>query len=194
VFKPVFDRALGLLLLILFGPLILLVGLFVRMKLGRPVFYSQDRIGLDGAPFRLHKIRTMMPDRRIEQVEHQDVERRSTHKSPGDPRVDPAARFIRAMRLDELPQFWNVVKGDMSLVGPRPELPEIVGHYEPWQHRRHLVKPGVTGPWQISHHNGQAMHECTQIDLEYLTKVSLLHDLKILARTPAAMIGNRKGY
>jgi lipopolysaccharide/colanic/teichoic acid biosynthesis glycosyltransferase len=185
---------LGLLLLILFSPVILLVGLIIRMTLGRPVFFSQERIGLNGAPFRLHKIRTMVPDRRVEQTEYQTVERRSTHKSPADPRVNRVGRVIRAMRLDELPQFWNVVKGDMSLVGPRPELPEIVGHYEPWQHQRHLVKPGVTGPWQISHRNGQLMHECTQIDLEYLTKISLLHDLTIIARTPAAMIGNRKGY
>ena len=82
----------------------------------------------------------------------------------------------------------------MSLVGPRPELPEIVGNYQPWQHQRHLIKPGVTGLWQISPYNDQPMHECTEIDLEYLTKVSFLMDLKILLSTPIAMLGNRKGF
>ena len=194
VVKPAIDQVLGLLLLSLFSPVILLVGLFVLVTLGRPVFYSQERIGLDGAPFRLHKIRTMIPDRRVAQIDYQSVERRFTHKSPTDPRVNRAGRVLRALRFDELPQFWNVVKGDMSLVGPRPELPEIVSRYQPWQHHRHMVRPGVTGPWQISHRNGLMMHECTQIDLEYLTQVSLLHDLRILARTPVAMLGNRKGY
>jgi lipopolysaccharide/colanic/teichoic acid biosynthesis glycosyltransferase len=98
------------------------------------------------------------------------------------------------MRIDELPQFWNVVKGDMSLVGPRPEIPEIVRSYEPWQHQRHMVRPGVTGPWQISHRNGKLMHECTEVDIDYITQVSLIYDLKILASTPRAMIGGRKGY
>lgn len=194
VVKPAIDRVLGLLLLILFGPVILLVGLFVLVTLGRPVFYSQERIGLDGAPFRLHKLRTMIPDRRGEQIDYQSAERRLTHKSPTDPRVNRAGKVLRAMRIDELPQFWNVVKGDMSLVGPRPELPEIVSGYQPWQHQRHMVRPGITGPWQISPRNGQPMHECTQIDLEYLAQVSLRQDLTILARTPVAMLGNRKGY
>lgn len=194
VVKPAIDRVLGLLLLILFGPVILLVGLYVLVTLGRPVFYSQERIGLDGAPFRLHKLRTMIPDRRVEQVDYRSVERRFTHKSPTDPRVNPAGKILRVTRLDELPQLWNVVKGDMSLVGPRPELPEIVSCYQPWQHQRHMVRPGVTGPWQISKHNGQPMHECTQTDLDYLATVSLLQDLRILARTPVAMLGNRKGY
>ncbi|MDP9144550.1 MAG: sugar transferase [Actinomycetota bacterium] len=188
------DRVLGVVLLILFSPVILLAGLIVLVTLGRPVFYSQARIGLDGTPFRLHKLRTMIPDRRGEQIGYQSVERRFTHKSPQDPRVNRVGRVLRAIRLDELPQLWNVVKGDMSLVGPRPELPEIVSGYQPWQHQRHMVKPGVTGPWQISVRNGQLMHECTQIDIEYLAQVSLLQDLRILARTPVAMLGNRKGF
>jgi lipopolysaccharide/colanic/teichoic acid biosynthesis glycosyltransferase len=194
VVKPGLDRVLGLFLLILFSPVIILAGLFVLVTLGRPVFYSQERIGLDGEPFRLYKLRTMIPDRRAQQVDYHSLERRFTHKSPTDPRVNRVGKVIRAMRLDELPQFWNVVKGDMSLVGPRPELPEIVRRYEPWQHQRHMVKPGVTGPWQISPRNGHLMHECTQIDLEYLARVSLLQDLGILARTPMSMLGNRKGF
>ena len=192
--KPALDRVLGLFFLVLFSPVILLASLCVLMTLGRPVFYSQERIGLDGTPFRFYKLRTMTPDRRGEQIDHHSVERRLTHKSPNDPRVNRVGRVLRAIRIDELPQFWNVVKGDMSLVGPRPELPEIVSRYEPWQHQRHMVKPGITGPWQISPRNGQLMHECTQIDLEYLARVSLVQDLGIAARTPMSMLGNRKGF
>ena len=192
--KPALDRVLGLLFLVLFSPVILLASLLVLVTLGQPVFYSQKRIGLDGTPFRLYKLRTMTPDRRGQQIGHHSVERRFTHKAPNDPRVNRVGKVLRAIRIDELPQFWNVVKGDMSLVGPRPELPEIVSGYQPWQHQRHVVRPGITGPWQISPHNGQPMHECTQIDLEYLAQVSLLQDLKILARTPVAMLGNRKGF
>jgi lipopolysaccharide/colanic/teichoic acid biosynthesis glycosyltransferase len=90
--------------------------------------------------------------------------------------------------------LWNVIKGEMSLVGPRPELPEIVQNYQSWQHQRHSIKPGVTGLWQVSQYNGQPMHEHTEIDLAYLKQVSFLLDMKILILTPIAMLGNRKGY
>lgn len=192
--KPVLDRFAGLVLLVVASPFILVAGVLILVKLGRPVFYSQERIGLNGNSFRLHKLRTMLPDRRVQRDSYHGADRRITHKSPNDPRVAPLGRALRSMRIDELPQFWNVVKGDMSLVGPRPELPEIVSRYEPWQHQRHAVKPGVTGPWQVSPRNGKLMHECTQIDLEYLGQMSLREDLLILARTPIAMLGNRRGF
>jgi lipopolysaccharide/colanic/teichoic acid biosynthesis glycosyltransferase len=186
---------LGFGLLVLASPVILLGAFLVLISLGRPVFYSQTRVGLDGRTFRLHKLRTMSPDRRRDQVTFLGDNRRLTHKSPEDPRVGhPVSRTLRSMRLDELPQLWNVVKGDMSLVGPRPEMPEIVEKYEPWQHQRHLVKPGVTGPWQISNHNGKLMHECTDLDIHYIASISLFNDLRILAATPIAMIGARRGY
>lgn len=195
VVKPALDRVLGLILLLVSLPVVLIAGVAVLISLGRPIFYSQQRIGLDGKPFRLHKLRTMIPDRRVVPPhQYQGGERRRAHKSPDDPRVTRLGRVLRALRLDELPQFWNVVKGDMSLVGPRPELPEIVERYQPWQHQRHMVKPGVTGPWQVSQRNGKPMHECTQIDLEYLDRIGLLHDLRILARTPMAMLGDRRGF
>ncbi len=191
--KPALDRTLGAFFLLLALPVILIAGIAILISLGRPVFYSQERIGLNGKIFRLHKLRTMMPDRRVEQNGY-SAERRRTHKSVDDPRVTAVGKVLRSARLDELPQLWNVVKGDMSLVGPRPEMPEIVSKYQPWQHERHVVKPGVTGPWQISIHNGKPMHECTEIDLEYINKMSLLDDLRILVRTPLAMVGGRKGH
>jgi lipopolysaccharide/colanic/teichoic acid biosynthesis glycosyltransferase len=191
VFKPVLDRAIGLLLLIVFSPVIAVSALAVIVTMGRPVFYSQQRIGLGGRAFRLYKIRTMIPDRRVVGGAYTGADRRVTHKSVDDPRVTLVGRALRATRFDELPQFLNVVKGEMSMVGPRPELPEIVSRYEPWQHHRHLVKPGVTGPWQISNRNGDLMYQHTEIDLEYLEQIGFIHDLGILVRTPMAMVGRR---
>lgn len=193
--KPVLDRILGSILLLISLPLILISMGIVFASLGAPIFYRQPRIGKDGRTFHLLKLRTMIPDRRASASNgFAGPERRHVHKSTEDPRVPPACRKLRAMRLDEFPQFWNVITGDMSLVGPRPELPEIVETYAVWQHRRHEVKPGLTGLWQVSARNGKLMHECTDIDLEYLDNISLLGDLRILAVTPLAMLGKRQGY
>jgi lipopolysaccharide/colanic/teichoic acid biosynthesis glycosyltransferase len=101
--------------------------------------------------------------------------------------------FLRKWSLDELPQFINVIKGDMSLVGPRPEMVEIVATYESWQHRRHAVKPGITGPWQISERGDKPLHECTESDLDYIDELGFAADLRILALTPLAALGVRRG-
>lgn len=192
--KPVLDRAGGLALFILSLPLIAVSALVVRITLGSPVVLRQTRVGKDGEEFTLFKLRTMIPDRRRESRHYDGPERRQVHKSPNDPRVPAICRMLRAWRLDELPQFWNVVRGEMSLVGPRPELPEIVAHYEDWQHRRLCVMPGITGPWQISDRNGHLMHECTEMDLEYVDQITFLNDMTLLLHTPFAMIGGRRGY
>ena len=138
--------------------------------------------GTDGAPFRILKFRTMKPDRRRS---HQEIEaeRRNYHKSDSDPRHTRVGKFLRRYSLDELPQLLNVIKGDMSLVGPRPELPEVVRRYESWQHQRHLVRPGLTGPWQVTARGDGPMHEFAHLDLAYVRQVSLRHDLSLLFRT-----------
>ena len=192
--KPALDRTIGLALFILTLPILIIAAAVIRLKIGAPVIYQQDRVGINGEIFNLYKLRTMIPDRRQGSVDFEGTERRLTHKSPDDPRVVPFGRTLRSWRLDEIPQFWNVMIGDMSLVGPRPELPEIVAKYDDWQHGRHIVKPGVTGPWQISERNGKPMHQCTETDLEYVKNIRLSTDLSILARTPIAMLGGRRGY
>ena len=194
LFKSVFDRIVGLALFILTLPILVVAGVLILLKIGTPIIYRQDRVGINGETFALYKLRTMVPDRRQASVDFEGSDRRLTHKSPDDPRVMPLGKTLRSWRLDEIPQFWNVVTGDMSLVGPRPELPEIVAFYEDWQHQRHVVKPGVTGPWQISERNGELMHECTETDLEYVKDIRFSTDISILARTPYAMIGGRRGY
>ncbi len=190
--KPAIDFVGALLILLILTPVVLISALAVKISLGSPVIYRQKRIGRDGEPFELLKFRTMIPDRRVARTEFNGEDRRKTHKSPGDPRVVPPGPLLRALRFDELPQLWNVLRGDMSLVGPRPELPEIVAGYEEWQHARHEMKPGVTGLWQVT--GGDApMHECTEIDLQYIEDVSFATDLKILLKTPIAMV-RRSGF
>ncbi len=190
--KPVLDRIGGVILAALTLPLVAIIALVIRVTLGSPVLYVQERIGQHGERFRMYKFRTMRLDRRRGQRPFPGVDRRMRHKTAEDPRHTAVGRFLRRRSLDELPQLWNVALGDMSLVGPRPELPSIVAQYGQWQHQRHLSKPGVTGLWQVSARNsgdGSLMCEHTHVDLEYLQAVSLRTDLAILRRTLGVLGG-----
>jgi lipopolysaccharide/colanic/teichoic acid biosynthesis glycosyltransferase len=189
--KPTLDRVGGLIALVLTIPLMLLIGTAIWVAMDSPIFLTQDRVGLQGRVFRLWKFRTMAPDRRTHQLEWVGENRRVTHKSPDDPRITPLGRWLRATRLDEIPQFINVVAGDLSLVGPRPEMVAVVGQYESWQHRRHAVKPGVTGLWQISDQGDKLLRDCTEMELIYLQQISLRTDLSIIAKTLPAMARRR---
>jgi lipopolysaccharide/colanic/teichoic acid biosynthesis glycosyltransferase len=187
VVKPVFDRVIGLCIFIVLLPLIAVVALVVRFSLGSPVLFRQRRVGLSGRQFDVYKFRTMGRDRRSQRVEI-STDRRRTHKSKDDPRHTRIGRFLRKWSLDELPQLWNIVRGDMSLVGPRPELVDIVARYEPWQHQRHLVRPGLTGLWQVSERGTGMMHLHTDVDLEYIRKIGFLTDVRILLQTLPAVL------
>ena len=189
--KPVMDRVGGLLALLICLPLMVVIGTAIWVAMDSPILLPQDRVGRQGRVFRLWKFRTMAPDRRATQLQWVGENRRQTHKSANDPRITPLGRWLRATRLDELPQFFNVVTGDLSLVGPRPELVSVVAGYEAWQHRRHAVKPGVTGLWQISDQGDKLLHDCTEMELAYLEEVSLLTDLRIIAKTIPAMARKR---
>ncbi len=169
-------------LLVALLPLAALVALAVLIVMGPPVLFRQPRVGRGGVAFSVLKFRTMRPDRRRARSPVID-ERRTTHKSERDPRHTRLGRQLRRWSLDELPQLWNVVRGDMSLVGPRPELVEVVERYEPWQRQRHLVRPGITGRWQVSRRGDGLMHLHTDVDLEYVATLSLRHDVGILLRT-----------
>jgi len=191
--KPVIDKALAFVLLIVLSPVLLVVGLMVAKSLGRPIVLRQRRVGKNDERFVLHKFRTMHPDRRSPGNEYDGDDRRVTHKHPDDPRLTPVGQTLRKWSLDELPQLWDVLKGTLSIVGPRPELESIVANYEPWQHARHVVKPGLTGLWQIKARGDGEMHEHTDLDIEYVQKVTLRGDLKILLLTLPAIL-KRKGY
>jgi len=191
--KPAFDRVLGAVLLVVAAPGMGAIAIAIRMTMGAPFIFKQRRVGERGQEFTVYKFRTMGPDRR-RRTSPIDSERRLTHKSPTDPRLTKIGQFLRRWSLDELPQLWNVVTGTMSLVGPRPELVEIVARYEPWQHRRHEVRPGFTGLWQVTARGDTVMHEATDIDLDYVDSVSLRLDVRILIRTLPAALGRQKGF
>ena len=192
--KPVLDRGIVLLLLPVLAPVAAVVAAIVAVELGRPVLFRQERVGRHGERFTVHKFRSMRQDRRDSRDEQwPGDDRRLTHKSSDDPRHTRIGRMLRKSSLDELPQLWNVLKGDMSLVGPRPELTSVVRRYEPWQHRRHDVKPGLTGPWQVSERGSAPMHEATHVDLQYVDSVSLRTDLALLVKTPVAVLLKRSG-
>jgi lipopolysaccharide/colanic/teichoic acid biosynthesis glycosyltransferase len=134
-------------------------------------------------------------DRRQDERRQHDRGRRRTHKAAHDPRHTPLGRFLRRYSLDELPQLLNVVRGDLSLVGPRPELPEVVETYAPWQHTRHQVKPGLTGLWQVTERQQHVpMHLHVATDLQYIDQLSPMTDLRILLRTPRVVLGRGLGY
>ena len=186
--KPVIDRITAGVLLLLTLPLLLVVAGTVLFALGRPVLYRQRRVGQVGEVFRVWKFRTMLPDRRV--VERPvDIERRVCHKREDDHRHTRIGTVLRRWRLDELPQLVNILAGSMSLVGPRPELVEVVSRYQPWQHRRHAVKPGLTGLWQVSRPTySWLMHENTHIDLDYIDRIGLKTDVRILLRTVSCVL------
>jgi lipopolysaccharide/colanic/teichoic acid biosynthesis glycosyltransferase len=193
--KPAIDATVTAVLLLLFLPLMGIIAASLWMSLGSPILFRQARVGRGGRIFTVLKFRTMAPDRRAApSTTYVGRDRRRTHKSRHDPRLTGAGRFLRKWSLDELPQLINVVRGDMSLVGPRPELVEIVSRYEPWQHGRHHVKPGMTGLWQVSARGNGMMHEHVDIDLRYVETVSFRTDCGILLRTIPAALGRAPGY
>ena len=181
--KPAIDFLGALILLVVLLPVSILVALAVRVSLGKDVIYRQRRIGRGGRPFTIYKFRTMHHDRRAAQLPFEGEDRRTCHKRDDDPRHTPLGRFLRRARLDELPQVWNVLMGQMSLVGPRPELPHVVARYEPWQHGRHLVRPGLTGMWQVSNRASGLAYEGVDLDIEYVQRLSFLTDCGVLLRT-----------
>ncbi len=196
--KRSFDLALSVTLLLLLWPLMLLIAIVIKATSpGGPVIFKQERVGENGKFFMMYKFRTMVPDAEqvaLEKFQREGVESFEWHKRPDDPRVTPLGRVLRHTSLDELPQLFNVIKGEMSLVGPRPELPYIVAHYEPWQYKRFSVPPGITGWWQVNGRSERAMHLHTEDDLYYIQNYSPWLDLVILWRTIGAVIKGRGAY
>jgi len=173
--KDLFDRLGAALGLILLAPLLLALALLVRLTLGSPVLFRQWRPGLRGVPFELVKLRTM-----------------TDGPGPDAARLTGVGRFLRSLSLDELPELWNVLRGEMSLVGPRPLLMHYLDRYTPEQARRHAVKPGITGWAQVNGRNAVSWEERFALDLWYVEHWSLALDLRIVART-AWTIATRRG-
>jgi lipopolysaccharide/colanic/teichoic acid biosynthesis glycosyltransferase len=191
--KFALDITCILLALPIWLPLMILLMLVTRIASPGPIFYRQERVGLGGRPFLIWKFRTMKLSAETQTHEQyfrelMEVDRPMTKLDAiGDPRLAPFGRFLRASGLDELPQIFNVLCGDMSLVGPRPCTPNEFAHYEPWQRARVNGLPGLTGYWQVNGKNKTTFTEMIGMDLFYLENVSLLLDLKILFKTGAVI-------
>ncbi|MCJ7823806.1 MAG: exopolysaccharide biosynthesis polyprenyl glycosylphosphotransferase, partial [Anaerolineales bacterium] len=194
--KRAFDLVVGSLLLLLAAPPMLVIAIAIRLDSSGPLIFRQERVGENGRLFGMHKFRTMVAGAEAQQgqVNIQTEDDDVLHKRPDDPRVTKVGHFLRRYSLDELPQLMNVLKGEMSLVGPRPEMPWLVDHYEPWQRKRFAVPQGITGWWQINGRSDKPMHLNPEDDLYYVYNYSLWLDIQILLRTPLAVLQGRGAF
>jgi exopolysaccharide biosynthesis polyprenyl glycosylphosphotransferase len=193
--KRLFDLACTLALLLFTWPLMLLIALAIRLDEPGPVIFRQQRVGENGRLFWMYKFRTMCndADRRGPELAF-DAQGHPIYKWPDDHRVTRVGRWLRRTSLDEMPQFFNVLRGDMSLVGPRPEMLFLVERYDAWQRQRLAVPPGITGWWQVNGRSDLPMHLNTQFDLYYIRNYSMWLDLKILWRTVGVVVRGTGAY
>ncbi|MCZ7542884.1 MAG: sugar transferase [Anaerolineae bacterium] len=195
--KRAFDIVMSLIFMAPALPLMAVIALAIRLDSPGPVLYFQERIGEGRKPFVMYKFRTMhrgadaIPP---EAVAVEDDEGHLIYKHPDDPRVTRVGRWLRRTSLDELPQLFNVLRGEMSLVGPRPEMPWLVEKYEPWQYKRFEVPQGMTGWWQISGRADRPMYLYTEEDLFYIRNYSLMLDIQIIFRTIGIVLVGRGAY
>lgn len=195
--KGAIDRVVAGLALIVLSPLLAVVAAAVALTSKGPALFVQTRIGRHGKPFRMVKFRSMRYDAEslIASLQHHnEADDGLLFKMRKDPRVTRVGRFLRKYSLDELPQLLNVVSGSMSLVGPRPALPGEVAQYDAWLQQRLLVKPGLTGVWQVNGRSDLPWEESVRLDLDYVENWSLRLDLWVLARTPRAVVSGTGAY
>jgi exopolysaccharide biosynthesis polyprenyl glycosylphosphotransferase len=196
--KRAFDLVGSTALIIVLSPLLLVLALLVKLTSPGPVFFRQERVGLNGATFHMIKFRSMVVDAEARLQELSQLDRAEGNdvlfKMKNDPRVTRVGGFMRRYSLDEVPQLFNVFVGDMSLVGPRPPLAKEVALYDTYVHRRFLVKPGMTGLWQVSGRSDLSWEDSVRLDLFYVENWSLIADLIILAKTARAVVQSRGAY
>ncbi|NMC83636.1 MAG: sugar transferase [Armatimonadetes bacterium] len=194
--KRVMDVVICGVGLVLLSPLLALIALWVKMDSQGPVLFKQLRIGRHQKPFYCLKFRSMTVDAeaRRRELEHLNEVDGPVFKIRDDPRVTRAGRILRKLSLDEFPQLWNVMTGEMTLVGPRPPLPAEVEKYEPWMLQRLEVTPGITCFWQISGRSNVTFDEWMRMDLDYIRQCSIMTDIKILVRTIPAVLFGKGAY
>jgi len=194
IVKGIFDRMVALGALVITIPILIFTAMAIKIFSKGPILFKQERLGINGRKFIMFKFRTMTPDadKLKDSLKDQNEMDGPVFKIANDPRVTPLGRWLRKTSIDELPQLFNVVKGDMSMVGPRPPLSSEVKQYDPWQRRRLSMKPGITCLWQIGGRNNTNFRKWMELDLKYIDNWSLWLDTKILARTLPAVI-SRKG-
>ena len=196
LFKRLFDLAASLFGLIMLLPLFPFIVLLIRLESAGPIFFRQKRVGYKGRMFDCYKFRSMSIDAeaRKDDLAHMNEATGAAFKIKDDPRITGVGRFLRRSSLDEFPQLFNVFRGEMTIVGPRPQIPSEVADYSPAQATRLLVKPGLTCLWQVSGRSHLEFEEWMRLDQEYVRQASLLFDLGILARTLPAVIERKGAY
>ncbi|WP_322099564.1 sugar transferase [Gottfriedia endophytica] len=195
--KRTFDILGALLGLVLFSPIFLVIAFFIKLESKKgPVFFKQERVGKNGKVFNMYKFRSMVPDaeERLQELLKYNEISGAMFKIKNDPRLLKIGKFIRKTSLDEFPQLWNVIRGEMSLVGPRPPLPREVQQYTNYEKLRLKVIPGCTGLWQIRGRNGLNFHQMVELDLEYIKNRNFLFDLLIILKTFKVLVGSNGAY
>jgi exopolysaccharide biosynthesis polyprenyl glycosylphosphotransferase len=195
--KRLMDIVLSLVGLILLTPLFILLAILIKLDdPNGPVLFKQVRVGKDGKEFAMYKFRSMVSNAEelFEKLKHQNEIEGLMFKMKDDPRVTRIGKWMRKLSLDELPQLYNVLKGEMSLVGPRPPLPREVSEYSAYHLQRLLVTPGCTGLWQVTGRNSVGFEEMVRLDLEYMTNRSIWLDLRIIMLTFSEMFGSENAF
>ena len=179
--------------LLLLSPVIAIVACAVKFTSKGPVFFSQKRVGKNGELFDMYTFRSMVvtAEELKEKLAHQNEMSGPMFKMKDDPRVTKVGKFIRKTSLDELPQLWNVLKGDMSLVGPRPSLPKEVAQFEKWMYKRLSVKPGLTCFWQVSGRNNIDFEDWMKLDIKYVDERNIWIDIKLIFKTVLVLFGDK---
>ena len=192
--KDILDRIGGFIFTLLSAPPIVIAAILIKLTSKGPVIYKQRRCGLHGRIFTLYKLRSMYEgaEKDLKKLKEKSIMRGPAFKLDKDPRITPVGRFLRKFSIDEMPQFWNVLKGDMSMIGPRPPIPEEVSQYKGWQRRRLSMKPGITGLWQVSGRSRIVdFDKLAELDLKYIDSWSLWLDFKIFLMTILVVISTR---
>lgn len=196
VIKRLVDICGAFLGIILFSPIFVITTILIKLSSPGKVFFIQDRNGYKGKVFKMYKFRSMVDNAEllIDNLEDKNEVSGPMFKMKDDPRITKIGRFIRKTSIDELPQLFNVLMGDMSIVGPRPPLPREIVKYESWHNLRLSVKPGLTGLWQVSGRNSVGFEEMVRLDLKYIRERSLKYDLKIILKTVPVIFGDCKAF
>lgn len=194
--KRAIDVLASLIGLILLSPILIAVGVAIKIDSKGPIVYSQTRVGKNGKHFKMYKFRSMVvnADELLERLRDKNEMDGPMFKIKEDPRITKVGKFIRNTSIDELPQLINVLKGDMSLVGPRPSLPKEVDQFDPWMLERLVVRPGLTCFWQISGRNNISFRDWMEMDVRYVRERSTLVDIKLIFKTALLLFGDNNAY
>lgn len=196
VIKRLIDIVCSFLGVLVLSPLFIIIAIIIKMTSKGPVFFSQKRVGKNGKEFDMYKFRSMVvnAEELKEKLAAKNEMSGPMFKMKDDPRVTKVGKFIRKTSIDELPQLWNVLKGDMSLVGPRPSLPKEVAQFEDWMYKRLEVKPGLTCYWQVSGRNNIDFEDWMKLDIKYVDERSTWIDIKLIFKTVGVLFGDKNAH